>query len=615
MSSRKGFVYDTTSRADPGDVSPEASDYVNVEDVGVLENGTFQANITGLTSDTTYYYRAFGSDGAEPELHNVLSEPQPAGDVNGDWQTSSMSADSQTIISGTSSRLYLSTDKGTNWSETQPAGNNNQNWTASAMSSDGQTIIVGVNGGRLYLSTNGGTTWSETQPAGNNNQNWIASAISSDGQTIVAAAYNGRMYLSTNKGSTWSVIYPFGSSTSNFRWITASISGDGTTIIAGTDDMDAGLFLSTDGGINWTWLAGSQGQSPFPTWDENWVTSSISEDGQVIIVANDNTWSGGELYLSTNGGTTWSTPRPAGSSYKNWNTVSVSGDGLTLLAGIKGERLYLSTNEGNTWDELQPDGNNDRNWQTTSMNADGQTILAGVQGGRLYLYYSEYKYLYGDEVSFTTLGSIDGGQYLTNGYRLSGAVFYGDSYCRWIGSISNVRSCSFFIKDYANSQSVIKLNSTANITIDSSGDITTTGLSGVAIVETPVNGWTHVQINFNALTVTDLEVGRVDSNYYIGELDEFTLFSKTLNFEERQAIQANMFDNNHPLYTDCVLWWSFDNPVLADNRAAEADIVLVEHKNNVADILFTFETSLVEPYAYSFTDDDESDVEIVEDEE
>lgn len=60
--SRKGFVYDTVSRADPEDTSPEASLYANVQDVGLLENATYSYDLTGLTAETTYYFRAFGYD-------------------------------------------------------------------------------------------------------------------------------------------------------------------------------------------------------------------------------------------------------------------------------------------------------------------------------------------------------------------------------------------------------------------------------------------------------------------------------------------------------------------------------------------------------------------------
>lgn len=65
MASRKGFVYDVESRANPGNTSPELSTYLNVLDVGLLENGPFNTLVEGLSANTTYYYRAFGYDDVE----------------------------------------------------------------------------------------------------------------------------------------------------------------------------------------------------------------------------------------------------------------------------------------------------------------------------------------------------------------------------------------------------------------------------------------------------------------------------------------------------------------------------------------------------------------------
>lgn len=60
MVTRKGFVYDTTSKGDPGDVSPELSSYANVVDSGVLESGVFSVSLSGLSSNTGYFFRSFG---------------------------------------------------------------------------------------------------------------------------------------------------------------------------------------------------------------------------------------------------------------------------------------------------------------------------------------------------------------------------------------------------------------------------------------------------------------------------------------------------------------------------------------------------------------------------
>lgn len=58
-------MYDTTSRANPGNTSPELSDYTNVVDEGTLANGAYNSTITGLTASTTYYFRSFGYDDIE----------------------------------------------------------------------------------------------------------------------------------------------------------------------------------------------------------------------------------------------------------------------------------------------------------------------------------------------------------------------------------------------------------------------------------------------------------------------------------------------------------------------------------------------------------------------
>lgn len=70
---RKGFVYDTVSRGDPGDVSPESSNYANVVDEGDLTDGLFSSGVSGLSSGTTYFFRSFGYDDSSYEYGDELS--------------------------------------------------------------------------------------------------------------------------------------------------------------------------------------------------------------------------------------------------------------------------------------------------------------------------------------------------------------------------------------------------------------------------------------------------------------------------------------------------------------------------------------------------------------
>lgn len=62
----RGFVYGTSSEADPGDTAPDDSDYTNYTlESGTFSEGVFDAALSSLTPDTTYYVRAWAhnSDG------------------------------------------------------------------------------------------------------------------------------------------------------------------------------------------------------------------------------------------------------------------------------------------------------------------------------------------------------------------------------------------------------------------------------------------------------------------------------------------------------------------------------------------------------------------------
>ena len=57
---RRGFVIATSTKSDPGHVAPEASDYTGlVDETGTFGEGSYDLNLTGLASITSYYVRAF----------------------------------------------------------------------------------------------------------------------------------------------------------------------------------------------------------------------------------------------------------------------------------------------------------------------------------------------------------------------------------------------------------------------------------------------------------------------------------------------------------------------------------------------------------------------------
>jgi photosystem II stability/assembly factor-like uncharacterized protein len=162
------------------------------------------------------------------------------------------------------------------------------------------------------------------------------------------------------------------------------MSSDGTRILVGDYAASAGtgrLYLSTNGGSTW-----SETQ-PHGNVDGTWLSSAMNSDGTKIIAGMD----GGRLYLSTNGGSTWSETQPAGNANEQWMTISMSSNGQIIITGYQTSgnagKLYLSTNGGSSWSETQPAGAVLLKWKTTSMSSDGTKIIAGcgTSTGKIYM--------------------------------------------------------------------------------------------------------------------------------------------------------------------------------------------------------------------------------------
>lgn len=61
----RGFVWDTTSRADPGSTDPANATYANATtETGTFGTGVYDYDVSTLQQNTTYYYRAVGHNSA-----------------------------------------------------------------------------------------------------------------------------------------------------------------------------------------------------------------------------------------------------------------------------------------------------------------------------------------------------------------------------------------------------------------------------------------------------------------------------------------------------------------------------------------------------------------------
>jgi hypothetical protein len=141
---KRGVVYSTTSRSNPGNVSPATSSYeFSSESTGSFSTGAFTQSMTGLISRTTYYVRAYsyntnGYSYGDEVSFTTIGFTDPANIYASD--------DTYTTLAATSGVLTVEVSKnaGVNW---QPAR------TVTFTSSD-TTQTCGTGSTELW-----GTSW------------------------------------------------------------------------------------------------------------------------------------------------------------------------------------------------------------------------------------------------------------------------------------------------------------------------------------------------------------------------------------------------------------------------------------------------------------------------
>ncbi len=143
-------------------------------------------------------------------------------------------------------------------------------------------------------------------------------------------------------------------------WRTAAASQDGRKLVAAVNGGQ--IYTSTNSGTTWTARDASR----------SWVATAASADGAKLLAAAN----GGRLYTSTDSGVSW-TPRDAN---RNWSAVASSLDGVSLVATVNSGQIFTSTDSGGSWTPRE----NVRFWVAVASSANGQRLVAAVQGGQLY---------------------------------------------------------------------------------------------------------------------------------------------------------------------------------------------------------------------------------------
>ena len=146
-----------------------------------------------------------------------------------------------------------------------------------------------------------------------------------------------------------------------------ALSSDGTFMLV-ADSAQAGLiYLSTNGGKSWS-PQYSMGRAA-------WGRPTMSSTGQYMAVSATGT----KIWVSNNYGATWAERDEA----RSWKSVSISADGHTILATTDGlNNIFSSTNYGGTWETMTATASN---WRYAVPSGDGSKIAVCMNSDGLYL--------------------------------------------------------------------------------------------------------------------------------------------------------------------------------------------------------------------------------------
>lgn len=224
-------------------------------------------------------------------------------------------------------------------------------------------------------------TW---QPTPNSPYASMAVACSGDGRIFYALTSEvGNLYRSTNGGASWTQLlqlagYPL------------SCSSDGTKIATGSHP-----WISTNSGASFL-----QG-----TIDGN--IAAWSANGNMLVVVGEG------VSITTNNGTTWSTPFKTG----GLKCQALSANGAIIATASKAS-LYISTNSGQYWSNADTGSNT--GWLSLACTADGKNIVATGDTGTIVSHDTgkTWKLTSTPTIFFTINSSADGSLLVANDFYI-----------------------------------------------------------------------------------------------------------------------------------------------------------------------------------------------------
>ena len=238
--------------------------------------------------------------------------------------------------------IYKSTDGGNSWAYSSTGLADVQIQTIAFVPSNPELLFAGTEGAGFFKSVDGGASWSvaTTDPE----LVWVDTiAISSQDPLTMYAGSPAGVFKSIDGGSTWA---PTSEYAPQVEFLVID-SLTPTTLYAGGW---SGVLKSVDAGVTWNDI-----NTGFPT-NVDLTISGFAIDPSNPLTLFASLYKTGQVFKTTNGGTTWQlscTGLPAATNWDGeWFTFAISPVlPTTIYVGSSYGGAFKSTDGGTTWSE------------------------------------------------------------------------------------------------------------------------------------------------------------------------------------------------------------------------------------------------------------------------
>ena len=281
-------------------------------------------------------------------------------------------ASSNTLYAGTPTGVVRTTDGGLTWSE---LGQRMPYVFALASDPTERTkVYAGGLAGGFYRSLDSGRTWIKSA-AGFPAKNVLAITVSPDTHQVFAAVEGEGVYSGGQAGGQWQR-----TSAENFGGFSVGSIATGSSngpLYAGT--LGNGIYKSFDAGKAWEKLP-----TNFPTNYVSAVRVHPTNANVVFAALLHSSNVGPAIYVSENGGSTWSTSAAGLASGKVYS-LAIDGSNTTRMFAATAQGVYRSLNRGATW-QLAGNGLTTASVRQVFVDAGsgGAVVYVGTEGQGVY---------------------------------------------------------------------------------------------------------------------------------------------------------------------------------------------------------------------------------------